>query len=67
MQHRIFLEIGAEKSVGLSSRAANVVTHEPLRTYHCVESNRTLAIWRTDFSKDSWDRRGDGTSLEGRG
>lgn len=51
MQHRIFLEIGAEQSVGLSSRAASVVTHEPLRTSHCVENNRTLAILRMYFPK----------------
>lgn len=47
VQPRIFLEIGAKGSLGLNSKVANVVTHEPLRTSHCVESNRTLAILRT--------------------
>lgn len=67
VQPRTFLEIGAKGSLGLSSKVANVVTHEPLRTSHCVESSRTLVILRTYFPKDSWERRGDDTSLEGRG
>lgn len=67
VQPRTFLEIGAKGSLGLSSKVANVVTHEPLRTSHCVESSRTLVILWTYFPKDSWERRGDDTSLEGRG